>query len=39
MNQALRNIVSMLHGVRDGLLRDATNYEQQEQASQQILSS
>ncbi|MEK2533903.1 type VII secretion system ESX-5 protein EsxJ, partial [Mycobacterium tuberculosis] len=25
--------------VRDGLVRDANNYEQQEQASQQILSS
>ncbi|KBZ55089.1 WXG100 family type VII secretion target, partial [Mycobacterium tuberculosis] len=24
---------------RDGLVRDANNYEQQEQASQQILSS
>ncbi|MBY0388363.1 MAG: WXG100 family type VII secretion target, partial [Mycobacterium pseudokansasii] len=24
---------------RDGLIRDANNYEQQEQASQQILSS
>jgi hypothetical protein len=30
--------VSMLHGVRDGLIRDANNYETQEQASQQILS-
>lgn len=39
MNTAFRNIVNMLHGVRDGLVRDATNYEQQEQASQQILSS
>ncbi len=39
MNQAFRNIVNMLHGVRDGLVRDANNYEQQEQASQQILSS
>jgi ESAT-6 family protein len=39
MNQAFRNIVNMLHGVRDGLVRDASNYEQQEQASQQILSS
>ena len=39
MNQAFRNIVNMLHGVRDGLIRDATNYEAQEQASQQILSS
>ena len=39
MNQAFRNIVNMLHGVRDGLIRDADNYEQQEQASQQILSS
>ena len=39
MNQAFRNIVNMLHGVRDGMLRDAGNYEQQEQASQQILSS
>ncbi|AXN44475.1 hypothetical protein NJB1907f44_05190 [Mycobacterium marinum] len=39
MNQALRNIVNMLHGVRDGLVRDANNYEQQEQASPQVLSS
>ena len=39
MNQAFRNIVNMLHGVRDGLVRDAGNYEQQEQASQQVLSS
>jgi WXG100 family type VII secretion target len=39
MNQAFRNIVNMLHGVRDGLIRDANNYEQQEQASQQILGS
>ncbi len=38
MNQAFRNIVNMLHGVRDGLVRDANNYEQQEQASQQILT-
>jgi uncharacterized protein YukE len=39
MNQAFRNIVNMLHGVRDGLIRDANNYEQQEQASQNILRS
>jgi WXG100 family type VII secretion target len=39
MYQAFRNIVTMLHGVRDGLIRDANNYEQQEAASQQILSS
>ncbi|MCV7381839.1 WXG100 family type VII secretion target [Mycobacterium alsense] len=39
MNQAFRNIVSMLHGVRDGLIRDANNYEQQEQVSQQVLGS
>jgi WXG100 family type VII secretion target len=39
MNQAFRNIVNMLGGVRDGLIRDASNYEAQEQASQQILSS
>jgi WXG100 family type VII secretion target len=39
MNQAFRNIVNMLHNVRDGMLRDAGNYEQQEQASQHILSS
>jgi WXG100 family type VII secretion target len=39
MDQAFRNIVNMLHGVRDGLIRDANNYEQQEQASQQALSS
>jgi hypothetical protein len=39
MNQAFHNIVNMLQSVRDGLIRDANNYEQQEQASQQILSS
>jgi hypothetical protein len=39
MNQAFRNIVNMLHSVRDGLIRDANHYESQEQASQQILSS
>jgi WXG100 family type VII secretion target len=39
MNQTFRNIVSMLQGVCDGLVRDANNYELQEQASQQILSS
>ena len=39
MSQAFANIVNMLHGVRDGLIRDANNYETQEQASQQILSS
>jgi WXG100 family type VII secretion target len=39
MQMAFRNIVNMLHGVRDGLVRDANNYEQQEAASQQILSS
>ena len=38
-HQAFRNIVTMLHGVRDGLTRDANNYEQQEQTSQQMLSS
>ena len=37
MNQAFRNIVNMLHSVRDGLIRDANNYEQQEQSSQQLL--
>jgi WXG100 family type VII secretion target len=39
MHQAFRNIVDMLHAVRDGLTRDANHYEQQEQASQQTLSS
>ena len=29
INQAFRNIVNMLHGVRDGLIRDANNYETQ----------
>ncbi len=38
-DQAFRNIVNMLYGVRDGLVRDANNYEQQEQASQQILGN
>ena len=39
MQSAFRNIVNMLHGVRDGLVRDANHYETQESASQQILSS
>ncbi|MBS9535424.1 WXG100 family type VII secretion target [Mycobacterium sp. M1] len=39
MGQAFRNIVTMLHGVRDGLIRDANNYEQQELASRQALGS
>jgi WXG100 family type VII secretion target len=38
-SRAFANIVTMLHGVRDGLLRDANHYEQQEHASQQVLSS
>src|SRR6201990_3565228 len=38
MNQGFPNLVNSLHGVRDGLIRDANNYETQEQASQQILS-
>jgi hypothetical protein len=29
----------MLHGVRDGLIRDANHYETQEQASGTALSS
>jgi len=29
INGAFRNIVNMLHSVRDGLIRDANNYEQQ----------
>jgi ESAT-6 family protein len=39
MNQAFNNIVNVLHGLCAGLIRDANNYEQQEQASQQVLSS
>ncbi|KAA1250917.1 WXG100 family type VII secretion target [Mycobacterium simiae] len=39
LHQAFRNIVNMLHEVRDGSIRDGTNYEQQELTSQQILSS
>jgi WXG100 family type VII secretion target len=39
MNQAFGNIVSLLGGVRDGLIRDATTYEAQEQASQRLLGS
>ena len=39
MNQAFRNIVNMLQGVRDGFLRDATRYEAQEQQSTTILGS
>jgi Proteins of 100 residues with WXG. len=39
MQTAFRNIVTMLHGVRDGMTRDAVKYEYQESVSQQILSS
>ena len=39
MQTAFRNIVNMLHGVRDGLVRDANVYEQQEAAAQSSLSS
>lgn len=39
MDTAFRNIVTMLHEVRDGLVRDANNYEQQELASQHLLGS
>ncbi|MGV0633203.1 WXG100 family type VII secretion target [Mycolicibacillus trivialis] len=39
MQAAFRNIVNMLHGVRDGLVRDANVYEQQEAAAQSSLSS
>ena len=40
MNEAFRNIVNMLHGVRDGLiLCDANNDESEEQAFEQICSS
>ncbi|MCV7341472.1 hypothetical protein MHAE_19271 [Mycobacterium haemophilum DSM 44634] len=39
MDQAFRNIVNMLHGVRDELARDANNYEHQEHAFQRVLSS
>ena len=34
-----RPYLAAAHCVRDGLVRDANNYETQEQASQQILSS
>jgi hypothetical protein len=39
INQACRNIVKTLHGVRDGLIRDADIYGQQEQAFQQTIGS
>lgn len=39
MQSAFRNIINMLHDVRDGLNRDANRYEQQEAESQQILGS
>jgi hypothetical protein len=39
MNQAFRNIVNMVDGVRDGLLRRANQYEQQKQGSQETPSS
>jgi hypothetical protein len=39
MNKAFNNILNVLHGARAGLIRDANNYEQREQASQQVLSS
>jgi WXG100 family type VII secretion target len=38
-DQAFRNIVNMLHGVRDGLVRDAGQYETMEAQSQSSLSS
>jgi hypothetical protein len=38
-NQTFRNIVTMVHGVRDGLVGDANTYKAQEQSSQQILTS
>ncbi|AKN17448.1 hypothetical protein [Mycobacterium haemophilum] len=39
MHWASRNVVSMLCGVRDGLLRDASRYEEQERVSRELLSS
>ena len=39
MHTAFKNIVNLLHGVRDGMIRDANHYEQQEHTSHQILSS
>jgi hypothetical protein len=39
MHQAFRNIVTMLQGVHDGLIRDASNYQTQERASQKILTN
>lgn len=39
MQSAFRNIITMLHDVRDGMNRDANHYEQQEAESQQILGS
>lgn len=38
MNQAFRNIVNLLQGVRDDLTRDASNYEQQEHAPRRSCS-
>lgn len=39
MQTAFCNIVLMLHGVRDGMVRDALKYEYQEAVSQRSLSS
>ncbi|UVO12983.1 WXG100 family type VII secretion target [Mycobacterium sp. SVM_VP21] len=39
MQTAFRNIVTMLHGVRDEMVRDAVKYEYQDAASQHTLST
>jgi WXG100 family type VII secretion target len=39
ISEAFRNIVNMLHGARDDLIRDANIYEQQERDFQQTLGS
>ena len=39
MHWACRNIVTMLNGVHDGLIRDADRYEEQERVSRELLST
>lgn len=39
LHWASRNVVTMLRGVRDGLLRDASSYEEHERVSRELLNS
>jgi WXG100 family type VII secretion target len=39
MHWAFRNVVTMLRGVRDGLIRDANRYEEEAMVSRELLDS